>query len=321
MKKLDFNFGEPYILNENLKRFCRPIFKWDYTSYGPRVLAESTRDIALEMIEKITGVKYKNLVITNGAQDGINLLLDRHKGDYLYTEEDLDLPYYSFHKMMARKHNNHIISKKEILLKAVPNNPTGNTADLDYSKTIFYTQHKPLVIWDAAYFSNNYIKGDLKVLVPQHDYMVGSFGKTFGIPGIRLGWIASNESLDIIEATQRLNQLRPNYMSIGVILQILNNMAQDDWSNLDFFFKLNYNRIQENKDLFQEVIEKYDLQLMPINGMFYWGGNAKFKADLDKCGVLYVDGVDCGGRNGELRLNMAVSKEIMQELVSVLLKM
>lgn len=327
MSKLDFSFGEPFILTENLKKFCSPTFKWEYASYGPRSLPESTSDIVLEMIEKITGIKYKNLIITNGAQDGLNLLLDYHNGDHLYTEEDLGRPYYSFHKLMAQKHNRYVgvthESNSELVLKTIPSNPCGDTTDLDFTDVRYYTQHEPFIIWDAAYFSGNYIQpglAGLSGLVPEHDYMVGSFGKTFGLTGIRLGWIASDEYLGDIEATQRLQQLRPNHTSIGIILQVLNVMAQDDWHNLDFFFKLNYNRIQSNKETFQPVIDKYGIQPMTVNGMFYWGGNEKFKADLDKHGVLYVDGVDSGGKNGELRLNMAVSEELMQELVTLLLK-
>lgn len=316
MNKLDLSFGEPFILTENIKKFCSPVFKWNYVSYGARSLPESTSNIVLEMIEKITGIRYKNLIITNGAQDGVNLLTRVMEHGRLRTEADLDLPHYSFHREISLKYNDNWY--EDLLLSTIPSNPTGSLLPPDYSSIRATLNH--IAIWDAAYFSGNYVQGNLKALVPEHDYMVGSFGKTFGLTGLRLGWIASNKDLSCVESTQRLNQLRPNHMSIGIILQVLNVMAQDDWNNLDFFFKLNYNRIQDNKTAFQPVIDKYNLQPMPVNGMFYWGGSEQFKADLDKHGVLYVDGIDCGGKNGELRLNMAVSAEIMQELVSLILK-
>lgn len=318
--KIDFGWGNPHFLLDLLDQklggmnYYPDLKKMKYGPYeGTNALIAATR----EVIKETTGQTYHHVMITNGASSAINILLRRHKARGGMTIVTSKYGYPSYNDMikraglqrfrgLERMEAQNILEPngKEhsyVCLIDSPENPmgvqfTGGNAGRD--------------IWDGVYHNKVYTKRlDLQ---PKHKYFVGSYSKLLGLAGMRIGFIATNDSLAyeglLAESRNELTGIsRP---SQELIVQILARLDLDD------FTTQGANELADNKHEFTKLEYLFDGQ--PVNevGMFYCAKvDPKARQLLDKCGVGYVM-LD----EDTIRLSMGQSKKIVKEGIQYILK-
>lgn len=325
--KIDFGWGNPHFLLELLDHklggmnYYPDIKKMKYGPYeGTNALIAATR----EVIKETTGNTYHHVLITNGASSAINLLLRRFKangGEVVLTSQ---YGYPSYEEMIKRAGLRRIREKYTSLYESLsmsnhsslyqgsyrgnyiglidsPENPMGKQ---------FTGGNPQRDIWDGVYHNKVYTKRlDLQ---PKHKYFVGSYSKLLGLAGMRIGFIATNDSLAyeglLAESRNELTGIsRP---SQDLIVQILSRL------DLDKFTMDGANDLADNKYEFTKLEYLFDGQ--PVNevGMFYCAKvDPKARNLLDKCGVGYVMLDD-----DTIRLSMGQTKKITQEGIQYILK-
>lgn len=154
----------------------------------------------LELVDKICEyacIKKENLVITNGADEALKLIIDNYSHNFTYIIEPAYRQYERFtlgngkkvikiKELMNNYHNNSIVCicipnldnkiySSKILSNIIAKNPTVSfIIDRTYSDYKILLGHKDDIV-DLIKFKNVFI--------------VRSFSKAFGMAGLRLGYI------------------------------------------------------------------------------------------------------------------------------------
>lgn len=318
--KIDFGWGNPHFLLELLDQklggmnYYPDIKKMKYGPYeGTNALIAATR----EVIKETTGQTYHHVLITNGASSAINILLRRFKaggGSAVITSQ---YGYPSYEEMIKRAGLRRVRDINSLAIASIPDygSYTSNYIGLIDSPENpmgeqFTGGNAGRDIWDGVYHNKVYTKRlDLQ---PKHKYFVGSYSKLLGLAGMRIGFIATNDSLAyeglLAESRNELTGIsRP---SQDLIVQILSRL------DLDKFTTDGANELADNKYEFTKLEYLFDGQ--PVNevGMFYCAKvHPKAIALLDKCGVGYVMLDD-----DTIRLSMGQTKKIVKEGIQYILK-
>jgi aspartate/methionine/tyrosine aminotransferase len=317
-KEIDMGWGNPNFLSELLhneitKYGCEDqnYHRLDNMNYAPSEgmseLIEKTHNI----VYKLTNRRYKYIMITNGATNAINIIFRtwkyRHGSDYVFTNK-LGFPFYD---QMIRKSDLWRIKdikkpkkSNHITLVDSPGNPTGKQIENNGSN---------LTIWDSVYHSEIY-NADLKK-IPEHEVMVGSYGKLLGITGVKIGWIATDNCQDYQDfLTESLNESCtisvPSQRLVLAILELL---------DFNSFMKHGKDSLNRNRK-YMKKLESILKSKVPKVGMFY-----PIKADekifklFDKAKVKYSIMED--GEDKILRLNIGQTYENVKETVDRILKL
>jgi aspartate/methionine/tyrosine aminotransferase len=187
-----------------------------------------------------------------------------------------------------------------------PRNPTGELA-MDLEDGSRY------VIWDAAYHSPIYNKLFMNI-IPTHDIMVGSFGKTTGLTGLRLGWVSTDDDLLAKEIEKSLHA-----DSLGVS-QYSQMAAAITLAKLPFdkFSKKAAAMIDDNREEFSKI-RKLLHQEVPSTGMFYYAPVSGYLESVFKdMGVGFVSGPTLEGAPGWGRFSLAQKRETVRDFVKEL---
>ena len=164
----------------------------------------------LEGIAKQMGVSDDCIILTQSSDQGIDLLCQAFLdvGDVV----DIVTPTFSFYRLrasLARSRYRNVDlnenlslpidkilrdSLNRILFICSPNNPTGNQFSVD-DLTELIESYQGLVILDEAYA--DFAKYNLVKEVERYHNLVviHTFSKSYGLAGLRLGYIAANPSL------------------------------------------------------------------------------------------------------------------------------
>jgi histidinol-phosphate aminotransferase len=179
-------------------------------------------------IAEFYDVKAENIVILNGAAEGINLALSCLKPELLIVFE----PTFGDHRQLAyelripiisisyREYENRFeldleavenlakhIKARALILFSNPNNPTGVYIELDAVKNVVELFEKSIVIVDEAFVelcedcsTALHIANDYENLL-----VLRSLTKTFAVPGLRLGFLYTNNEkvLNILDACRQ----------------------------------------------------------------------------------------------------------------------
>ncbi|MEM4507278.1 MAG: histidinol-phosphate transaminase [Acidilobaceae archaeon] len=190
-----------------------------------------------ELMEKIAerySVDPEMVVITNGADDAIALLLDAVR---LFSKESRPLvatlkPSYPMYSLLSKakgcevdiiKMNENDFrvdkelaleksSKADIVFFCNPNNPTGNLLDLEILKSVAESS-RGLFVVDETYLL--FAEG-AKSLAGSYEntVVIGTFSKAFGLAGLRLGYIVARS-----EIAEFLRVLRTPYQVNSIALR------------------------------------------------------------------------------------------------------
>ncbi|MBF0288931.1 MAG: histidinol-phosphate aminotransferase family protein [SAR324 cluster bacterium] len=200
---MDFNespLPPPAHVIEALITFIQSNRLQTYPSYGD----------FLEKLGKYTEVPSDHLILTNGSDQAIDIILRAllGEGDQMILakpgfsmffqvagtlgakcispqyHEDMSFP---FHEIMEA-----VTSQTRLIVIITPNNPTGTSASLEQIKTILQTYPKTAVLVDEAYFE---FTGQTCVsLLKEHPNLIviRTFSKAFAIPSLRLGYAVAH---------------------------------------------------------------------------------------------------------------------------------
>lgn len=285
---------------------------------GDPAIIKLTRKIVKRQI----GKDYKHILITNGATGGVTIALRafREKG---YTQCWLnDPPHFRlFPGMIEAAGLKKVYSSqgriaeqgRNVYLVDSPSNPLGTFPRV--RKGLIDTP----IVWDATYFNNVYCPGR-QHLKPEHDVLVGSYGKLTGLNGLRVGWIATDDGL-LYERMRAL--VTSEYCGISVpstklILSLIDPNTDRFWDVFEGSanFWLNMNREMWTK------LEKYfgNQPVVPV-GMFYFSSiDEQCKKLLEKSGIIWSPGSHLGVTDDFGRFNLGQSSKLIKEAVNTILR-
>lgn len=221
--------------------YGRDIFQYS-NSEGYQALREY---IANNYLKKGLKVAAKNILITNGSQQGLDLLgkVLLNDGDGVIIEEpgylgaiqafSLYKPHFSpvpvSEEGMDLEKLQAVLSEREHkLLYAVPNfqNPSGITyssknregvADLIREKDVFIVEDDP---YGEIRFSGT-AKPSFKKYLPEQTILLGSFSKIV-VPGFRIGWIVAPDTIyDKLLIAKQASDLHTCHFTQYIIYQYL----------------------------------------------------------------------------------------------------
>jgi aspartate/methionine/tyrosine aminotransferase len=312
--KFDFGFGDSFTVRDALYKYispdklCNEPPSMGYANKGGYPYLEQA---ILNMVVRSTGKKYKHCILTTGAYIGAMAcmqVMSVHNGPFVRFD-DLYFMRYPFMvraagltgmtKSQAKKH----LVTQGTELTASPSNPLGEASG---DGSITHT------IWDAAYHSEVYTSMLCNLLAkPKHKYMVGSLGKTTGLNGIRLGWIACDSDQDAEEVRKAHYSLTLGVSTVSV------EIAETFFREVDVygFFKLANSYLNDNRTELQKL-EYLFARPVPKYGMFWFTElDVATKRLLDDTGVTYVNGSECGGEGDTIRITIGQTRELTKKMV------
>ncbi len=268
---------------------------------GANVLQYSTSEGCFPLRQYISN-RYKeqkgltvppeNIIITNGAQQGIALLCKTflNTGEHVVIEKPAFLgaiqaiSFYEpvFHGIELLEEGINTCELEKIyenfkikLFYSVPNfqNPSGITYSdrTRHEVAEILSRHESVFVEDDPYFDIRF-EGDylpsVKSLYSKNVVLTGSFSKTVS-PGFRIGWVAADSDLiDKIILSKQASDLHTSYF----IQRVLFRYLQDN--DIEEHIRIICNSYAHQKDFMMQMIEKYfpeDVKYTnPQGGMFLW---------------------------------------------------
>lgn len=287
----------------------------------------------IDIISTIYTCKRENVLVTNGASEALFIVLLALCDDQ--SKIMCQFPYYNDLQPLLKKIGCSInrfeldqnsqfsfifekfkssFESANVAILNFPNNPTGSELkNSDYANIISYSEkfHKHIIFDEVTALSENktYIEKNIHCHL-DNCVCINSMSKAYGVPGLRVGWIVSNER--IIRECQAIKELisvctPPLLQKIafgilkhrdmiirnnqGIILQNINSLLQHcDYFNS--FFTIN--RIPENCPCclvkIPNTIDDYDFCLKVY----------------DTCNILLTPG-KCFDLNGYFRLGLGIN--------------
>lgn len=231
-----------------------------------------------EMIADYVGVDRQEILITNGSDQGIDLIFRSftNPGDEVIIPSPSFAMFYQCaelcdNKLITPMYDsndgsfpltdvlNAINPKTKLVVICNPNNPTGNLVDLDSIEQILIKAEYNIVLVDEAYFE--YSKLTASRLTQKYSNLVitRTFSKAFGLAALRIGYIIAN--CKIIEELKKVRgPYDINMASVIAAQAVLNNTAP-----------LN-SYIDEVMNISKPKIEKFFNDC----GIFYYPSNSDF---------------------------------------------
>lgn len=320
MKKFqyDLGFGDPVFVRKALAEFYQPlpfnIAKNTYPdTYGDPVLVKQIRDY----IYSQTGLKFHHILITSGATQAVYVSLMVFKNINTNLQVSVNPYHYPYYQKIARSLQVNMIGdlptrifaptmlSNEVLLLDSPSNPVGNIQTGKIG-TVFNA------IWDAAYHSKIYT--DHLSMFPETNVMIGSFSKTFGLAGTRLGFLATNDPSFYTLSHSYLDSINcgSNLHGQELVSDIFNKVDVDR-------FQLKARKyLDDNRTEIIPLENKLGVKIPP-NGMFYpMFFDKTLKEKLDDSGVGYI--LMQAGQSMIIRLSLGQEPETTRKAIKALMK-
>ncbi len=194
----------------------------------------------LEKLSKYVGVNYKQLMITNGSDQGIDILFRAtcsSGGEVIIPTPSFPIfnqsanienliiksPVYTKEKGFPTDEVlKNITDKTQLIVICNPNNPTGTLVKKEDIIKIIEASKNVAVFVDECYFE--YTTETMKNYVNRYDnlFITRSFSKAWGLASLRLGYIISNEK-NIQELLKIRGPYDINQLAIVATSEALNN--------------------------------------------------------------------------------------------------
>lgn len=208
------------------------------------------------------------------------------------------------------------LQKADIFYFCSPHNPTGYAATHDELERLvhFAKKHKALIVYDSAYA--DFIQDDRPRSIFEIEgadevaIEVGSFSKSAGFAGVRLGWSVIPKKLTYEDG----RPLHPDWLRIiSTFFNAASNIAQaGGLAALNAPSAIPY--YQENARLLKEALSVPHVG--GDNSPYIWAffGDRTFEDVLEKTGVLGVPGAGFGpSGKGFLRFSALAKRETVEE--------
>jgi aspartate/methionine/tyrosine aminotransferase len=313
---IDLKFGDPVAIRSLIHQVY-PITAWQlgYRQDDSQAEENIVRWVRNYYQEKF-GISYKHILLTHGATGALDIILGiRGVSDKLMFG-DMAFGWYSRlaekHGFLQLKFSSEMpqtvaTDERTILITDSPNNPWGK--NIGNFATGF-----PFTIWDSVYASNIFTDTK-KILPPDHDCMVGSFSKMFGMSGLRIGWIGTNQDF---HANTFTKEIETSYCGLSAAsLDIADQMIKS--INMEWFTNSAKGKLDNNRSEFSKLSNIFSMAPLE-NGMFYMGRldrkNAKL---LSKAEVVGLPLTDINGAKW-IRFNMSDMERKTADAVKEILK-
>lgn len=319
----NLGWGDPVVVREALIETSGietlTWFRASNLGYPPHFGSPELIERLKDMAQRQSGHRPKHLFVTCGATGAINAALYALKTletHWVVTNKR----YYPIYPEIINISDLIMIdrNKKEYLT----NKSNGCVEDNFISLTDSPSAPEGLVypfelvdIWDAAYSSKTYSSGGHIPTVWR--IMVGSLSKTLGLPGLRLGWVSTDND-GIAKSLGRY--VTANYVGLSSLSMY---MAEEILSrlNTDKFETRSSAYLDDNREEMQKVLTKFGQGDVPNRGMF-----ALLKLDkleikaLEKANVKWQPGSSWGEDDSWARLNLGQSRKVVKSAVKAILK-
>lgn len=192
----------PFDLPEEIKKeIFEELRKLSFNRY-PHITADPLR----ERIAEFLGFEKKNVIVGNGSDELINLILKLFEGEHMVISSPTFGMYSFFAKLEGVKladvpldeqfklrNVEEYAENARAIFICSPNNPTGNTQERERIISVLETG-TPVVL-DEAYVefageSNVDLVNEYKNLI-----VLRTFSKAFGLAGIRIGYAVADEQI------------------------------------------------------------------------------------------------------------------------------
>jgi histidinol-phosphate aminotransferase len=299
-------FGPSPKVVEALKR-VKPEDIYLYPEYGELI----------EKLAKYVGVGPENILLTNGADDAIRCVFDTYieKGDEVLMpwptfsmfevygcisggeirkiayDEDLSFPMERFLEAIGER--------TKIAVIANPDNPTGSSISREEVKRIVKKATSSIVLLDETY---HHLLGRSDAwLIKEFQNLIAlqSFSKVFGLAGLRLGYLISDE-----ENIDNIRRVNPPF-SANSLAVMAGSAALDDLGYVEEVVK----KIEEEKKFLKEGLERWgEVHMTHANFLlFKTGSPSTLQRRLAKRGVLVKD--LSGLLDGYLRISVGTRED------------
>lgn len=234
--KLDWN-ESTYPPSPLVNRALLGFLKGGNVNYYPDVTA---RDL-LKKIANYVGLPASYIQVFNGSDAALRDICSTYLtvGDNVLVHEPVYSQIFTFLQCMGAKlvrilakdaftkalddYNRYLSSQNIKFMYIVnPNNPTGLLYDRSEIEFLLETYPSTLFIIDEAYYEFSGIT--VTNLIPKHNniIVVRTFSKAFGLAGLRIGYILSQQ-----KAIDNINRVR-NGKEVNVLAQVAAMAALDD---------------------------------------------------------------------------------------------
>ncbi len=320
--KIDLAWGDPLVVRQALtetlgKGYEMAFLHLERMKYPPHLgehnLIEQLKDLTARQI----GKRPKHLMVTCGASGAISAAIHALRRPWTEVVITGDRYYPFYHEIVKLAglsrfgrtsaygmQNDYITEAISITLVDSPSNPDGLVYPFE-----------EVDIYDAAYASATYSQ---KGHVPsKYKVVCGSLSKTLGLPGLRLGWVATDEDLLVGELTDYVTATYVGLSSLSMAV------AEEILSKLDFarFEEKSRLHLDSNREEIQKVLDRFGQPQVSSRGMFALIelGKAERKA-LEKAGIRWQCGTTFGGDENLARINLGADREVIKKVVKEILK-
>ena len=283
-------------------------------------------DNFISKLASYLNLETNNLMITNGADEALRIIMDT----YLDKNDEIVIPVPTFYifesyseiiganKKLVYYNDDLSFPIENILEKTTkntkmitivnPNNPTGTIVGRNEIIRILEKAPNSIVLVDEAYFQ--FSNKSCKDLINSYDNLivVHTFSKGFGLAGVRLGYIISNENI-----IQNLKKIVLPYEVNGLSI-IAGSAAIDDLDFVNHYVNL----VIDNKSYLLDELDKIGVRTYPSDANFIIANfgenlNTIFKK-LNEKNILVNNVSDLPLLNGCLRIAIG-TKNQMETLV------
>ena len=258
------------------------------------------------------------VVITNGAKQALGAV------SYALNKMGkkrvaLTNPFWALLPPIMKAHGLEIVDRTyDAYLAVLPNNPSGRMFDPDLLKLLveWHKNNNVPFIHDAVYFNPIYLPA-YKDFPAYGDVQIYSMSKYLGLSGLRVGYaVCPNEQFyhDIQEYMEMMT-VGVSTISQSIVLELLTDLEQKE--TYDVFIQRCQEGLIENKTIIKSIrkdILDVPEDIVDVPGMFLW--SKCLRPDVfEKAKVNVADGKHFGGQDGYIRMNLAVEKEVLIEVV------
>jgi len=277
LRVIDAHIGSPsHEPPKKISSILRSIEKAG-SEYLPFEGMDTTRMKVTEFSKKFLGrdMDWRRVFITNGGVQALSIsfLALRNKKFLIPSPafpqyfDQMSLHYikYDTYNSMSEDLVNEIISKLSSDVGAVlinyPNNPTGYAPDNSVLTDLWdeLKKRKILLVNDAAY-SQLYFNS--KPVVPG-DIIVDTFSKTFGVPGLRLGYLYwEAEEVEKVSKIVYLSSAGVSEISQIVLNELIDSASEDYFEKVRDYYR-------RKRDLISSMLKKESFVFPEPRGAFY----------------------------------------------------
>jgi len=232
-----------------------------------------------ESLAKHYNTGYKNVFVSNGSDDILNFAF------MAFSQNGVIFPEisYGFYSVFADLHgieytqvplmadftinSSDYTGKNAMVVIANPNAPTGKNLTVDQIEEILVNNKYNVVVIDEAYAA--FSGYSCAQLLPKYDNLVivGTFSKSRGMAGARLGYIITSEEIasDLEKVKFSINPYNVNCLTQAAGASVLEN---------NDYYLSRISEVCDTRDKFSDNLVKLGFEVLPSKANFVFAKHA-----------------------------------------------